>query len=118
MTKDLDTKQVLGESAAKEGASNGLNFGLALEALKTGGKVARRGWNGEGMFLWLKPAATIKSEWCKDPLLKRLVDENGGALEALGTVCMYARDAGGQRSVLTGWLASQSDMLAEDWVVL
>jgi len=33
---------------------NGLNFGQALEALKDGERVARSGWNGKGMFLYLK----------------------------------------------------------------
>jgi hypothetical protein len=58
----------------------GLTFGDAIEALKQGKKVTRRGWNGKGMFLWLKPATTIKSEWCKDELLKDIVDDNGGEI--------------------------------------
>lgn len=92
----------------------GMTFGLAIEALKRGDVVSRRGWNGKGMFLWLKPAATIKSEWCKDPLLKSLADSNGGEIEALGTICMKTADG----KVLTGWLASQTDMLSEDWMIL
>lgn len=95
-----------------------IDFGAALQCLKKGYKVARKGWNGKNMFLWLKPATTIKSEWCKDPMLKELVDENGGELEALGTICMYTHDSSGRNAVLTGWLASQSDMLLEDWYVL
>lgn len=95
-----------------------LDFGKALSYLKMGYKVARKGWNGKNMFLWLKSATTIKSEWCKDPELKKLVDENGGELEALGTICMYTHDSSGRNAVLTGWLASQSDMLLEDWYVL
>ena len=94
-----------------------LDFGKALSYLKQGRRVARKGWNGKNMFLWLKPATTIKSEWCKDPELKKLVDENGGELEALGTICMYTHDSSGRNAVLTGWLASQSDMLLEDWYV-
>ena len=43
-----------------------MTFGMAIEAMKQGKKVARAGWNGKGMFLWLKPATTIKAEWCKD----------------------------------------------------
>ena len=95
-----------------------LDFGKALSYLKQGCKVARKGWNGKNMFLWLKPATTIKSEWCKDPELKKLVDENGGELAALGTICMYTHDSSGRNAVLTGWLASQSDMLLEDWYVV
>lgn len=95
-----------------------LDFGKALSYLKQGCRVARKGWNGKNMFLWLKPATTIKSEWCKDPELKKLVDENGGELKALGTICMYTHDSSGRNAVLTGWLASQSDMLLEDWYVV
>lgn len=91
-----------------------MNFGQAIEALKQGKKVTRSGWNGKGMFLWLKPAVTIKSDWCKDPELKSLVDANGGEMEALGTICMKTAD----NKILTGWLANQTDMLSEDWEVL
>ena len=95
-----------------------MDFGGAISALKAGKKVARLGWNGKGMFLWLKPATEVKSEWCKDPMLKGLADENGGSISALGTICMYTRDSTGRRAILTGWLASQSDMLLEDWVTV
>lgn len=91
-----------------------LNFGDAIKALKEGKKIARKGWNGKNMWLWLKPAVTIKSEWCKDPMLKEIVDANGGEAEALGTICMKTAD----NKILTGWLASQTDMLCEDWVVV
>lgn len=91
-----------------------LNFGDAIKALKEGKRVARNGWNGKGMFLWLKPATTVKSDWCKDPLLKELCDNNGGEIEALGTICMKTAD----NKVLTGWLASQTDILSEDWMIL
>lgn len=91
-----------------------MNFGQAIEALKEGKKVSRTGWNGKNMYLWLKPATTIKSDWCKDPMLKEIVDSNGGETEALGTICMKTAD----NKILTGWLASQTDMLSEDWVIL
>lgn len=89
-------------------------FGKAIEALKEGKKVKRAGWNGKGMFLWLKPSAKIKAEWCKDPELKALVEKAGGEMEALGTICMKTADD----KILTGWLASQTDMLSEDWEIL
>jgi hypothetical protein len=63
-----------------------MTFGHAIKALKAGHKVARKGWNGRSMFLWLKPAATVKAEWCKDPMLKGLAEANGGEIEALGTI--------------------------------
>lgn len=91
-----------------------MNFGKAIEALKQGKKVARKGWNGKNMFLWLKPAAIVKAEWCKDPMLKAIAEGKGGEIPALGTICMLTA----QKEILSGWLASQSDMLAEDWEVI
>ena len=89
------------------------SFGKAIESLKLGCRVTRKGWNGKGMFLWLKPATMVKSEWCKDPLLKELADNNGGEVEALGTICMKTAD----NKILTGWLASQTDILSDDWML-
>lgn len=92
-----------------------MTFGDAIEELKRGNKVSRRGWNGKGMFLWLKPATTVKAEWCHDPELRKLAERSGGEIQALGTICMYTHDSTGRNAILTGWLASQSDMLLEDW---
>ena len=90
------------------------DFGFAIRALKDGKKVTRKGWNGKGMYLWLKPASTVKAEWCKDPILKALAQDKGGSVEALGTICMKTAD----NKVLTGWLASQTDMLSDDWMIV
>ena len=97
--------------------TQGMTFGQAIEALKVGRRVARKGWNGKGMFLWLKPAALIKAEWCRDPMLIDLANANGGEILALGTICMFTHDSTGRKAILTGWLASQSDMLLEDWEI-
>lgn len=93
---------------------NNLNFGQAIEALKRGERVTRTGWNGVGMYLWLLPAATVKAEWCREPHLKQIAENNGGEVECLGSIRMRTQ----QGKVLTGWLASQSDMLAEDWMIV
>jgi len=85
-----------------------LTFSEAIVLLKEGKLISRAGWKE---FLWLKPAAIIKSDWCKDNLLKRLCDDNGGEINALGTICMKTAD----NKILTGWLASQTDILSEDW---
>ena len=97
---------------------DGMTFGMAIEAMKRGAKVSRKGWNGKGMWLWLKPSDQIKAEWCKDEMLKKAAEENGGEILGLGTICMYTHDSTGRKAVLTGWLASQSDMLYEDWEVV
>jgi hypothetical protein len=90
-----------------------LNFGQAIEALKQGKKVAREGWNGKGMYLWLLPATEVKKEWVKDPILLEAFGERD-TLPCLGSIRMFTAT----KEVLTGWLASQTDMLAEDWVIL
>lgn len=90
------------------------SFGWAIRMLKNGHKVTREGWNGKGMFLWLKPETTIQAEWCHDPKLKALAHANGGTIEALGTICMFTA----RKQILSGWLASQTDMLAEDWMTI
>ena len=91
-----------------------LDFGAAVAALKAGKRVARSSWNGKGMYLWLLPAAKVKAEWCREPHLKAVAEANGGEIEALGSIRMMTAD----KKVLTGWLASQTDILCEDWTVI
>ena len=59
-------------------------------------------------------ATKVKAEWCKDSLLKYLAELNGGEIEALETICMLTA----QNEILSGWLASQTDMLSEDWFII
>jgi hypothetical protein len=92
----------------------GMTFGGAIAALKQGKKVARQGWNGKGMWLWLKEGTMVKSDWCHDPLLKDIADKNGGEIEAGDCICMKTA----QNTIQSGWLASQADMLAADWVIV
>lgn len=93
--------------------STNLDFGTAINAMKQGKKVSRAGWNGKGMYLWLLPATDVKKEWVKDPMLLSVFGERD-TLSCLGSIRMLTATG----EVLTGWLASQSDMLAEDWCIL
>lgn len=95
---------------------NGLTFGQAIESLKQGKRVARQGWNGKGMFLFLLPAGIVPTKAIYDPALRQVIEtEVGGeTFEALGSIRMFTAD----KKILTGWLASQTDILSEDWVVL
>jgi len=90
-----------------------LGFGVAIEAMKEGKKVARKGWNGKDMYLWLLPTAMVKKEWCKDPRMLEVCGDRE-EIPCLGSIRM--KTATGE--ILTGWLASQSDILAEDWVII
>ena len=91
------------------------DFGEAIRALKDGKKVCRSGWNGKGMFLFLLPAGVIPKSAIHDPALKQVLENNGkDHFEALGSIRMKTADD----KILTGWLASQTDMLAEDWMLV
>ena len=85
-----------------------MDFGKAIEALKEGKKVARKGWNGKGMFLFLAETTDIKTQadlTCCEHMEGDLV---------LPSIVMKTAD----NHFVVGWLASQTDMLAEDWEVV
>lgn len=94
-----------------------MTFGMAIEAMKRGKKVARRGWNGKGMWLCVPlcdgpkeiPATGI---WGKPNA--EYAEQNGGTVKVMPYVTMKTADG----SIVIGWLASQTDMLAEDWAVV
>jgi hypothetical protein len=92
------------------------DFGSAIVALKAGKCVARKGWNGKGMFLFLLPAGTVPTKVIHDPALRAVIERevSGDTFEALGSIRMWTAD----KKILTGWLASQTDMLSEDWEIV
>ena len=86
-----------------------LNFGQALEHLKAGGKVARVGWNGKGMWL------ALQRGYPDGVAINKNTADATGLSE--GTVCKFLpyiimKTATGE---FVPWLASQTDVLAEDW---
>lgn len=89
--------------------SGEMNFGHALEMLKRGHRVARSGWNGKGMFLFLVPGSTFKVN--RPPLLG--IYPEGTEVSYHAHIDMKTAD--GQ---VVPWLCSQTDALAEDWCVL
>ena len=83
-----------------------MDFGQAIEALKSGKRCARKGWNGKNQHIELATAISYKT--------------------ADGTIVNVEHDAIGNKAIAfcgtsgvqMGWLASQADMLAEDWKVV
>lgn len=75
------------------------SFGDAIKYLKRGLKVSRKGWNGKGMYLFLADGEDLTS--CLSE----------GDFECASSVCMKTA----QNTICVGWLASQADMLSEDW---
>ena len=97
-------------------AVDDLSFGLALEALKLGKRVARKGWNGKDMWLSLScnQSRQVTTEQLWSPHNAAYAASQGGVATVLPSITM--KTATGE--ILMGWLASQTDMLAEDWVIV
>lgn len=95
-----------------------MNFGEAVENLKAGNKVARKGWNGKGMFIYLTTGSEVPYEHlrgnCKRHLFGRRTPSKEGNVVINAHIDMYAADG----TVVIGWLASQTDILADDWQVV
>jgi hypothetical protein len=83
-----------------------LTFSEALAFLKDGYKLCRAGWNGKGMFVFLVPGSTFTVN--RAPLL---------GIYPEGTFITYQPhiDMRTAQGTVVPWLASQSDLLADDW---
>lgn len=93
--------------------TSNLDFGIALDALRTGHRIARSGWNGKGMWLALTPGCTLPAEQFWSPQNQCFAQQNGGTADVLPYITMKTAD-----NKIVPWLASQTDILAEDWSVL
>lgn len=95
------------EAAYRE--TNGLTFGLAIEALKKGAKVARSGWNGKGMFVYLVPANSYPAQ-------------TSAAKSYFGDVAMVPYNAymaiKNVDNTVSTWVPSINDVLSEDWALI
>lgn len=96
-----------------------MNISEAIQCMKDGMKVARSGWNGKGMFvvymspLNLPPFNTQGTSRKVNDCTAKWIGEDT-PLESLGYFAMFTADKKWQ----PGWLASQSDLLADDWEVV
>ncbi len=83
--------------------TNGMNFGLALEAMRAGQRVARAGWNGKGIVIELQvPDANSKMT---SPYI------------FINTTGLQSDNPAAPRSCVP-WLASQTDTLSDDWMII
>lgn len=88
---------------------NCIDFSTALDMVKSGYKVARAGWNGKGMFIFLVPSSVFNVN--RPPLL---------GIYPEGTEINYHAhiDMKTANGTIVPWLASQADMLADDWNIV
>ena len=98
-----DDWEIVGEADVKDWDIQTFTFGEAIRRLKVGQKVARKGWNGKGMFLFLCDEVHF---FTKANLNKK------DAYDMYPSIAMKTADD----KCIVGWLASQADMLAEDWI--
>lgn len=89
--------------------TDGLTFGLAIEAMKMGFKVSRSGWNGKGMFVYYVGDDHYPA---KSAAAKNFYGENG-FVPYRAYIAMKTVD-----DVVVPWVASQTDLLADDWSVV
>ena len=82
-----------------------MDFGSAIRALKAGEKVARQGWNGKGQYLTLGDEFTYKD----------MSGKHDANHQTSGRAAIVFHGTIGEQ---VGWLASQSDMLSEDWMIV
>ena len=86
-----------------------MGIGRAVHCMKQGMKVARKGWNGKGMFLYYVPGSEFEVN--REPLL--------GIMGKGATVQYHAHiDMKTAQGYCVPWLCSQADLLAEDWEVV
>ena len=83
-----------------------MNFGQAIELLKEGKSLQREGWNGKNQYIELATNISYVNAH------KEIINVNH---EAIGNKAIAFV---GKSGVQLGWLASQSDMLANDWKVV
>ena len=95
-----------------------MDFGQALNALKAGQKVARGGWNGKDMWIAHTPGSIIDASMARSGAVLHAAQAGEQTIEILPHIDMWTTNAHGRRAVLCGWLASQTDMLSDDWVIV
>ena len=83
-----------------------MDFGKAIEAMRMSKKVARKGWNGKNQYIQLATGISYKS------MSGEIVNCEH---EAIGNKAIVFVGTSG---VQMGWLASQADMLADDWMIV
>lgn len=101
------------EAAYRE--CDNMTFGLALEAMKKGHTVARKGWNSKGMFIYIQDGSRCETENLRNDAIKdycksRVIQH----VQINPHIDMKAADG----SLVIGWNPSQMDMLAEDWFIV
>lgn len=95
-----------------------MNFGQALQHLQGGGLLQRSGWNGKGMFIYQTIGNTVPKDVIPNfkslpEPVKKFLQKKGEDVVFHPSITMYTATG----EMQPGWLASQADMLADDWQI-
>lgn len=94
-----------------------MRFGEAIEYARVGMKIAREGWNGRGMYVYMTEGRTIPTDvWVARLPSQEITEAEKERGHIIVGDHLDMMSAQGVRII--GWLASQTDMLADDWFVL
>lgn len=96
-----------------------MNFGQAIEAMNAGKMVSRSGWNGKGMFVYKTVGNTVSKDFIPKfaslpATVKEFLTTKDDDVIFNPSITMYTATG----EMQPGWLASQSDILAEDWDIV
>lgn len=113
-----------------------VSFGKAIEALKQGKRVARSGWNGKGMFIFMQvpsqvdmeivPKMTSLPQAVKDEFNNRYISSENKNNKSDDRLFYNSNSIRYQNQIaivypnnnIYGWVASPSDILEEDWIIM
>lgn len=129
---EIETAYIIGaDEREKLALGETGSFSQALESLKRGYLVTRLGWNGKGMFIFMRPAdelpidfvansikslpQSVKNYYSKDLEYKSNdpIEAKNDVVKFTPYICMKAADG----SIVNGWLTSQTDILSDDWMI-
>ncbi len=95
-----------------------VDFGKAINALKDGKRVSRLGWNGKGLFVFMQvpslvPESIVPKMTSLPESVKNVLISRGGDLKYSNQMAIINTN-----NEVNGWVASVSDTLSEDWIIL
>jgi hypothetical protein len=91
-----------------------MTFSKALEKCKQGARITRGGWNGKGQFVYYQKGSTVAAEDLRCDAIKEHIQKYGyTGVEIMGHFDILTATG----VIQCGWLATQSDMQADDWEV-
>lgn len=113
-SREIVIRELRRPDATTKAPPRPLDFGDVVRGLKAGKRFTRQGWNGKDMWIALSGPTgprQIAAENFWSPHNAAYARERGGSAPVMP--CVTMKTAGGE--IVMGWLASQTDVLAEDW---